>query len=259
MALNNQQFGRSSEAIVYPILLLVVLWLIYWADHLFPLTPFYKYGVVPQTAEGIKGILFMPLIHAKDEFEHILNNSLPTAILVGALIYFYREIALRVFLLSWLLTGIGLWAFAANTNTYHIGMSGVIYAMAGFLFTSGVIRKYRPLQGISLFVAFVYGSMIWGIFPMKPHVSWEGHLSGLVVGVLIAILYRKRGPQPPKYQYEIEKEMGIEPPDLEGIYNEKLRQQELMRILREQEAEEGHRIVYHYTPTDQPKPDKDQQ
>ena len=69
-------------------------------------------------------------------------------------------------------------------------MSGVIYAMAGFLFTSGVIRKFRPLQGISMFVAFVYGSMIWGIFPMETHVSWEGHLSGLIVGIFLAIFYK---------------------------------------------------------------------
>ena len=257
--MNRHQFGRTSEAVIYPILLVIVLWLVYWADHLFPLIPFYKYGVMPQSPEGIKGIFLMPLIHSKNEIEHIVNNSLPTAILVGSLIYFYREIALRVFIISWVLTGVGLWALAANTNSYHIGMSGVIYAMAGFLFTSGVIRKYRPLQGISLFVAFVYGSMIWGIFPMKPHVSWEGHLAGLAVGVILAIIYRKRGPQPPKYQYEIEKELGIEPPDLEGEWNERVRQQEQARELREQHRENGpYTIVYYYKPKDRQKPENDQ-
>lgn len=256
----RHQFGRTSEAVIYPILLLIVLWLVYWADHLFPLTPFYKYGVLPQSVEGLKGIFFMPLIHASDEIEHIVNNSLPTAILLGALIYFYRNIALRVFLLSWIFTGLGLWIFAANAHSYHIGMSGVIYAMAGFLFTSGVIRKYRPLQGISLFVAFVYGSMIWGIFPMKPHVSWQGHLAGLAVGVILAIIYRKQGPQTPKFQYEIEKEMGIEPPDLEGAYNERVRQQELLGKLREQKKENGpYTIVYYYKPKDQQKRENDQQ
>jgi hypothetical protein len=174
------------------------------------------------------------------------------------LIYFYRDIALKVFLLSWFITGIGLWALASNNNSYHIGMSGVIYAMAGFLFTSGVLRRYRPLQGISLFVAFVYGSMIWGIFPMKPHVSWEGHLAGLAAGVILAFIYRRKGPQPPKYQYEIEREMGIEPPDLEGAYNERLRQQEIRRKLQEQAKERPLRIVYYYQPKDQQKDDSDQ-
>jgi hypothetical protein len=68
--------------------------------------------------------------------------------------------------------------------------------------------------------------MIWGIFPTKERISWEGHLSGMIVGVFLAFYYRKLGPQRPKYQYEIEKELGIEPPDLEGIYLEKLRLQE---------------------------------
>jgi membrane associated rhomboid family serine protease len=257
-------FGSTTEAIVYPLLLLVVLWLIYWADHLFPMEHFYKYGVKPKTVEGLKGILLMPLLHSKNEIEHIVNNSLPTVVLLGTLIYYYRDIALKVFLFSWILTGIGLWSFANTPNSYHIGMSGVIYALAGFLFTSGVIRKFRPLQGISLFVAFVYGSMIWGIFPMKEHVSWEGHLSGLIVGVVLALYYRKKGPQAPKYQYEIEKELGIEPPDLEGEWNRKVeeferKQQELEE--RKKQADEQQRIIYHYKPMPKPSPrdENDQQ
>lgn len=182
----------------------------------------------------------MPLIHAKDEIQHIINNSLPTVVLLGALIYFYREIAAKVFLFSWLFTGIGLWLAASNSHSYHIGMSGVIYALAGFLFTSGVIRRYRPLQGISLFVAFVYGSMIWGIFPMEAHVSWQGHFSGLLTGVILALIYRKHGPQPPKYQYEIEKELGIDPPDLEGEWLAKLKEEEE----RKKEAQKI-KIIYH--------------
>jgi uncharacterized membrane-anchored protein YhcB (DUF1043 family) len=73
-----------------------------------------------------------------------------------------------------------------------------------------------PLQALSLFIIFLYGSMIWGVFPTQPRVSWQGHLSGLIVGVVLAFIYRKQGPQRPKYQYEIEKELGIEPPDFEG-------------------------------------------
>lgn len=235
---STNQFGSTKEAIVYPLLLLVVLWLIFWADHLFPLIDFYKFGVKPHDVSSLKGILFMPLLHSKSEIEHILNNSMPTAVLLGAIIYYYREIALRFFIFSWIGTGIGVWLFAELTNSYHIGMSGVIYAMAGFLFTSGVIRKYLPLQAISLFVVFVYGSLIWGIFPMQPHVSWEGHLTGLISGVILAFVYRKLGPQSPKYLYEIEKEMGIEPPDFEGELNERIR----LEAERIREAEELQRI-----------------
>lgn len=223
------------------------MWLVFWADHLFPAIHFYKWGVMPKNVETLKGILFMPLLHSKEGFEHIVNNSLPTVVLLGTIIYYYREVAFKVFLVSWLFTGIGLWIFAENNNSYHIGMSGVIYAMVGFLFTSGVIRRYRPLQAISLFVVFVYGSMIWGIFPMEPKVSWEGHLSGLVSGVLLAFIYRKQGPQAPKYRYEVMKEMGIELPDYEAELNERIRLAKLREEERERQAK-GYTIVYHYVP-----------
>ncbi len=239
----TNHFGSAKEAIVYPLLLLIVMWLVYWADHLFPLIDFYKFGVKPNDVSSLKGILFMPLIHSKNEVEHILNNSVPAAILLGAIIYYYREIVLRVFVFSWIGTGIGVWLFAELTNSYHIGMSGVIYAMAGFLFTSGVIRKYLPLQAIALFVAFVYGSLIWGIFPMQPHVSWEGHLSGLVSGSVLAFMYRKLGPQSPKYQYEIEKELGIEPPDFEGELKERIRLEEERKRETEEQRLIQSRIV----------------
>lgn len=251
MKLRQNQFGSGSEAIIYAALLVMVMWLVFWADHLFPELDFYKYGVKPKDIEGLKGIIFMPFIHSKRDFAHILNNSLPTFFFLAALVYYYREIALKVMVFAWIMTGFGLWLFAGKGFSYHIGMSGIIYALAGFLFTSGVIRKYRPLQSISLFVSFVYGSMIWGIFPMETHVSWQGHLSGLVSGIILAFFYRKKGPQAPKYQYEIEKEMGIEPPDLEGMWNERI------RLLEEQEAERRRleqevKITYHYKPKDQP-------
>lgn len=232
---------------MYPAFVLIAMWLSYWGDFLFPGIKFYQYGVIPGEVSTLPGVLLMPFIHDHSGYEHIVNNSIPTAILLGTLIFYYRDIAGRVILFSWVLTGLGLWVFAANNNAYHIGMSGVIYALAGFLFTSGVLRKYRPLQAISLFVVFVYGSMIWGIFPMDTKVSWEGHLAGLVTGVVLAVIFRKRGPKPPKYLYEIEKEMGIEPPDFEGQWRA-LQQAEEERKKEIERAKQGFTIVYHYKP-----------
>ena len=237
------------------------MWLIYWAEHLFRFE-FHKLGVLPRSIEGLKGIFFMPLIHSKEEIQHIVNNSIPTFFLLAALIYFYREIALKVFLYGWLFTGLLLWIYAQNKGSYHIGMSGLIYMLVGFLFVSGVLRKFLPLQAISLFIVFLYGSMIWGVFPMKERVSWEGHLMGLSVGVVLAFLFRENGPQRPKFQYEIEKEMGIEPIDFEAIWVEKVRLAELAekeeRLRHEQDH--NHNIVYHYVPTnpeDKPKGEND--
>lgn len=226
------------EALLYPFLLLLVMWVMFWAEQSsgFDLV---ELGVRPRTLSSWPGLFFMPILHAPNDSAHIINNSFPTFLLLAALIYYYREIALRVFVISWLFTGLGVWVLAKGSGI-HIGMSGVIYALFGFLFISGFFRHYRPLQAISLFVVLIYGSMVWGIFPQKAAVSWEGHLSGLFIGVMLAVLYRKKGPQRPKYQYEIEKELGIEPPDLEGLYHARLAEQEEQQRQRE--------LLQHYGP-----------
>ena len=250
MKQKHEEFGSIYEAIIYPLLLVAVMWLVFWAEQLYDF-PFYKLGILPRSIEGLKGVIFMPLLHAKRDINHILNNSFPTFILLGTIIYFYREIALKVFIFLWLGTGFLLWIYAKNYGAYHIGMSGLIYGMVGFLFTSGVLRKYLPLQAISLLVVFLYGSLIWGIFPIKASVSWEGHFMGLVVGLILAIVYKRDAIQRPKFQYEIEKEMGIEPPDLEGIWRENQRLQQLYED-EQRRLQNGYFIVYDYKP-DTPK------
>lgn len=219
-----QAFKASSkfatiEAIVYPLLVVALMWTVFLVDRHYQLS-LYRYGLKPSSLEGIKGILFMPFIHGQKDFSHIINNSVPIAVLLGALIYFYRSVALYVILFVWFGGGFLLWYLAENTGSYHIGMSGIIYGLFGFLLVSGFIRKYLPLQAISLFVVFIYGSMVWGVFPTEQRISWEGHLFGLIVGVVTGFSFRKKGPTPPKYAYEIERELGIEPPDLERIWME---------------------------------------
>lgn len=241
----NSEFGSTLEAVAYPFLLLALLWSIFLLEKFYPAEAI-QLGVLPKQIEGLKGVLLSPLIHAPSDISHIINNSLPAAVLTGALVYFYKNISFQVFLLSWLISGLLVWLVAEDNGHYHIGFSGVIYALAAFLFTSGTLRKYRPLQGISLFVVFIYGSMIWGIFPLKEGISWEGHLFGLLTGVFLAFLYRKKGPKEPRYQYQIEKDMGIDPPDLEGIWRENIRLAEERERLEKEMREQEIRIIYHY-------------
>ena len=255
MQTTNQFDQHLRHAVVPAIIVLVMMWLFYWADFLF-VYDFHSLGVVPKQLPGLKGLIFMPWIHAHSDARHILNNSIPAFLLITLLFYSYKEIALRVFLFAWFLTGFLLWLLAADNGAHHIGMSGVIYSLAAFLFTSGVLRKYLPLQALSLFIVFLYGSMIWGIFPTKERISWEGHLSGMVVGVILAIYYRRRGPQRPKYQYEIEKELGIEPPDFEGMYLERMRlkEEEELRIQAEKQSVSSEiQVTYDFKPNSENK------
>lgn len=268
--------GKTLEALIYPLLLLAIMWSVFLIDKYYHLD-LYKYGVKPKSLEGLKGIVLMPLIHSQDGYSHIINNSIPTFILLSTLIYFYRKIAFIVTLLIWLGTGTLLWYIATNTHSYHIGMSGVIYGWFGFIFLSGFLKKYLPLQAISLAVAFIYGSMVWGILPLEQGVSWQGHLAGLLVGLVLAVLYRKKGPRQPKYRYEIEEELGVMPPDFEAQWNESRKiweeqnrknQEERNLDLKEQEErsqtelkESDHtsslskdiKVIYHYKPKDKDK------
>jgi membrane associated rhomboid family serine protease len=189
------------HSLVFPSLFLVVIWLV----KLYEVTTgvsLAEYGNYPLHIKGLRGILFSPLIHSS--FKHLIDNSIPLLFLGVALFYFYRGLAYRIFLYSYFFSGIILWII--GRHSYHIGASGVIYALAFFLFFSGVFRKYFRLMALSLIIVFLYGSMVWGLFPLKVTMSWEGHLAGAITGVALAVIYRKQGPQRPKYSWEIEEE-----------------------------------------------------
>ena len=162
-----------------------------------------KYGVFPRSLEGVLGIITSPFIHG--DWKHVFNNSVPLLVLGTSLRYFYKDISKEVFLWSWLMSGLWLWAI--GRPSFHIGASGIVYALASFLFFSGLIRKHTRLMAVSFVVVFLYGSMVWGVFPIKEHISWEGHLSGGLAGIILAWWFRSEGPPKQKYQYEIDEEL----------------------------------------------------
>lgn len=187
------------------VFLLLVMWSVYIVDWVFPVD-FYKWGVKPRTISGLWGILFSPFIHAQDDIGHVVNNSPPILVLSWALYYFYQKIATQILAISWIVGGLFVWI--AARDSYHIGMSGVIYSLAFFIFFSGILRREAKVMAIALFVAFLYGSMIWGVFPLDPRVSFEAHLFGAIVGMTLAYFYRKQGEtfEKKRYQFEIDEE-----------------------------------------------------
>ena len=126
-------------------------------------------GIIPRHAEGLTGIITAPFIHSG--FDHLLSNTLPILIVGAGLFYFYPTLAWNVILLIWSFTG--LWVWISGRTSSHIGASGLIYGLVSFLFFSGILRKDRRLIAISLLVTFLYGSLVWGIFPVDQSVSWE--------------------------------------------------------------------------------------
>lgn len=196
---DQDQFKYSTGVVAYPIAFVLLIWLIFWAEVRFGFR-LNDLGVYPRTLSGLKGVIFSPFIHSS--MEHLYHNSIPLLVLSMALFYFYRPIAWKVLVYGILLSGILTWLIARPA--YHIGASGVIYVLMSFIFFKGVFAKYFRLVALSLLVVFLYGSMIWYVFPVKEQMSWEGHLSGLITGLLFAVIFRKSIAKPFKYEWERE-------------------------------------------------------
>lgn len=200
------EYKKFKYSIILPLFFVFTIWIIKIVDASEHLNLFY-YGVFPRDSKGFLGIFFSPLIHS--DFNHLFSNSIPLIVLGTGIIYFYRNLAYKVFALVWILSGVFVWIGARES--YHIGASGLVYGIASFLFLSGLIRKDFRLAAISLLVVFLYGSLIWGVLPIFPQISWEYHLFGGISGFFAAIIYRKQGPERIVWSWEIEDENDNEP------------------------------------------------
>ena len=178
-----------------------VLWLIKLVEITLDLdlTP---YGVYPRRASGLWGILWAPLIHGS--LSHLFANTLPIIILGTALLYGYPRSAKIVIPVIYTGSGLGVWLLARSA--YHIGASGLTLGMLLFVFTIGVLRWDKRAIALALIVSFLYGGAIWGVFPGDPLISYESHLFGAIIGVVLAILFKTHDPAPPEKKYSWEDE-----------------------------------------------------
>lgn len=180
-------------SLLVPVIFVSLLWILRFIEFEFGVSLF-RFGILPLSAKGLPGILLSPFIH--QDASHLFNNSIPILILGSSIFYFYSDVAFRVIAYSWIFTGIMVWLI--GRNSWHIGASGLVYSFASFLFLSGLIRRYFRLLALSMLVAYLYGSMVWGMFPfVEVNVSWEAHMMGALSGAVLALWYRKEGPQRP--------------------------------------------------------------
>lgn len=172
-----------------------LLWLLQFANWATGLdaAPF---GVRPRTVEGLVGILFAPLTHGG--FEHLIANTIPLAVLGTAMLHLYPRASPLVLPWVYLAPGVAVWMF--GRDAVHVGASGLIYGLTAYVFCAGLLRRDRRAIAASLVVAFLYGSTIWGVMPLKQTDSWETHLAAAVVGAVAALLLRHRD-VPPQVVY----------------------------------------------------------
>ena len=195
----KQSFVFSTGVIGYPLLFILMIWIVFWFEIRFGFD-FNYLGIQPRSIQGLRGIIFSPFIHS--DIKHLFHNTIPLFVLSMALFYFYRPISWKVLFLGLIFTGLFTWIIGRPAN--HIGASGVIYLLASFLFFKGIFSKYYRLMALSFIVVFLYGGLLWFIVPVDPKISWEGHLSGLIVGFLFALIYKQKIEKRPKYDWEKE-------------------------------------------------------
>ncbi|MEO0492107.1 MAG: rhomboid family intramembrane serine protease [Actinomycetota bacterium] len=137
------------------------------------------YGLRPRETEGLDGILWAPFLHA--DFGHVASNTVPFLALGGLVAargmrYWAWITAVTVVIgggATWLLGGSGL----------HVGASGVVFGYFGAILGAAVFERRVRALGAALIALGFYSSLIAGVIP-QPQISWEGHLFGLLAGVL---------------------------------------------------------------------------
>jgi len=189
-------------AVKLSLVFVALLWLIQIVNWGLDLGPG-DFGVRPRQVEGLLGILVAPLVHG--DFGHLLANSLPLLILGTTMLYLYPRSALRVLPAVYFGTGIAVWLFARGSS--HIGASGLVYGLVSYIFVAGLLRRDRRAIAATLLVCFLYGTLVWGVLPIQPRLSWETHLAAALIGAALGILYRHLDiPPRRRYSWEAEKD-----------------------------------------------------
>ncbi|HNP17676.1 MAG TPA: rhomboid family intramembrane serine protease [Fulvivirga sp.] len=172
---------------IIPIRFVFFMWLVFVLTSVYQVD-FGGLGIVPRTIPGLIGIFTAPLVHAGPI--HLISNTIPLLFLGITLFYNYKGIAKRVFYGCYLFTNTLVWLFARPSS--HIGASGLIYALATFVICFGLFRRDIRSLIISAIVILMYGSIYYGILPQDPRISWESHLFGAVVGLILAWVFYDR-------------------------------------------------------------------
>jgi membrane associated rhomboid family serine protease len=167
---------------VVPFRLVFIMWLVFSFEVYFS-TDLGFLGILPRTLRGLPGILTAPLIHGS--LAHITSNTVPLLFLGSILFFFYKDIAEIVFFRCYIVTNVLVWLFSPRVF-YHIGASGLIYGLSAFLIFYGVLRRDFLSLIISIAIFMLYGGIFYGVLPSDPHISWESHLGGAVVGTYTA-------------------------------------------------------------------------
>lgn len=187
---------KLIDSIVWPLVIAVGIWLVFFLN--FSSTFNYNsLGMRPLEWRGLIGIFTMPFLHSN--FDHLFSNTVPLVLSMGFIFIYFDKYKFKILFWNLISTGL-LLLFIGQKGSIHIGASGLVYAYIFFLVTHAFLTKNREMLAASFVLIFLYGSLIYGLFPeygrlIGKNISWEGHLSGTISGILTGLFYRKKGPQ----------------------------------------------------------------
>lgn len=194
-----------KQAILFSAVFIAILWLIKFIEFSLGLS-LYSFGIRPNAAEGLMGIISAPMIHGS--WQHLISNTLPLLLLGSLLLYGYPRIRWRSILIIWLLSGLGVWLFARPH--WHYGASGLTHGLFFFLLVAGFIRRDTRSVALLMIAFFMYGGMLLSIFPQEPGISYEYHFFGGFAGTLCALMFAHKERKPKQKRYSWMDESGNE-------------------------------------------------
>ncbi|SFU15528.1 Membrane associated serine protease, rhomboid family [Sedimentitalea nanhaiensis] len=175
-------FGRTAALVAF----VALLWAVQVANWIFGYGLNPAFGLIPRHVSGLDGVIAMPLLHGS--FAHLMANTPPLLVMGGLLVATTTRALLAV---NAVVIGLGgglVWLF--GSSAIHIGASGLVFGWYGFLVARGLVDRSPITLGAALVVGVLYGSLLWGVFPGQPSVSWEAHLFGAIAGAGAAFLIR---------------------------------------------------------------------
>jgi membrane associated rhomboid family serine protease len=139
-----------------------------------------SFGVLPRSSSGLIGIVLSPFIHAG--FWHAVSNTIPLLILGGLTLAADKASFWMTTVSIILLSGAFVWLFARSS--YHVGASGLVFGYFGALISQAVIERSLKSIVLAMITITLYGGLLWGVLPLRSHISFEGHFFGLIAGIL---------------------------------------------------------------------------
>jgi membrane associated rhomboid family serine protease len=175
-------FWRATALVVF----VALLWVVHVVNWIIGYGFNPAFGLIPRHVSGLDGVIAMPLLHGN--FAHLMANT-PPLIVMGVLLVATTTRALLA--VNAVVIGLGgglVWLF--GSSAIHIGASGLVFGWFGFLVVRGLVDRSPITLGAALLVGVLYGSILWGVLPGQPGVSWEAHLFGAIAGAAAAFLVR---------------------------------------------------------------------